>query len=214
MAFEPSVAVFDACILYPFHLRNIVVQAAVDRLVEARWTDEIHDEWIHNLAASAPAIPIERLRTTRGLMNAALPAANVIGYDAIIPTVNLPDAGDRHVVAAGAAIGASVILTWNLRDFPADELRKFGLRSETPDVFLAGLHDVAPKLIIESPANARRNLNKSRVSAPDFIAILNNPEALEACKADAASSDRSLESARMAATGSSARGYLIHSRIG
>ena len=35
---EPSVAVFDACILYPFHLRNVLVQAAVDRLVEARWT--------------------------------------------------------------------------------------------------------------------------------------------------------------------------------
>jgi hypothetical protein len=43
MAFEPSVAVFDACILYPFHLRNIVFQAAVDRLVEARWTGAIHE---------------------------------------------------------------------------------------------------------------------------------------------------------------------------
>ena len=43
MACEPSVAVFDACILYPFHLRNIVVQAAVDRLVEARWTGAIHE---------------------------------------------------------------------------------------------------------------------------------------------------------------------------
>jgi len=32
MAFEPSVAVFDACILYPFHLRNILIQLAVDRL--------------------------------------------------------------------------------------------------------------------------------------------------------------------------------------
>lgn len=30
MAFEPSVAVFDACVLYPFHLRNILVQAAVN----------------------------------------------------------------------------------------------------------------------------------------------------------------------------------------
>src|SRR5215470_6750134 len=45
-AFEPAIAVFDACILYPFHLRNIVVQAAVDRLIHARWTDEIHEEWI------------------------------------------------------------------------------------------------------------------------------------------------------------------------
>jgi len=54
MAFEPTVAVFDACILYPFHLRNVLIQAAVDRLVEARWTDE----WIRNLAVRAPAVPI------------------------------------------------------------------------------------------------------------------------------------------------------------
>jgi hypothetical protein len=67
MALEPSVAVFDACILYPFHLRNIVVQAAVDRLVDARWTDAIHDEWIRNLIVDVPSIPIERLHTTRRL---------------------------------------------------------------------------------------------------------------------------------------------------
>src|SRR5215470_14270997 len=81
MAFEPAVAVFDACILYPFHLRNIVVQAAVDRLVDARWTDEIHDEWIRNLAANNPTVPIERLQITRRLMNNALPTATVSGYE-------------------------------------------------------------------------------------------------------------------------------------
>jgi hypothetical protein len=174
MAFEPSVAVFDACILYPFHLRNIVVQAAVDRLVEARWTDEIHDEWVRNLAADAPSIPFERLRTTRRLMNDALPAARVGGYEALIPGVNLPDSGDRHVVAAAVVAGASVILTWNLRDFPARELKKFGLRRETPDAFLADLYEKVPDLMIGSLANARRNLSKSRVSALDFIEILNN----------------------------------------
>jgi hypothetical protein len=99
MAFEPSVAVFDACILYPFHLRNIVVQVAVDRLVEARWTDAIHDEWIRNLAAARPAIPRERLQTTRRLMNEALPVAMVNGYEDHVRTVNLPDPNDRHVVA-------------------------------------------------------------------------------------------------------------------
>ena len=57
-AFEPSVAVFDACTLYPFHLRNVVIQVAVDRVVEARWMDEIHNGWIRNLAASARTIPI------------------------------------------------------------------------------------------------------------------------------------------------------------
>jgi predicted nucleic acid-binding protein len=117
MAFEPSVAVFDACILYPFHLRNIVVQAAVDRLVEARWTDAIHEEWIRNLAANAPAIPIERLQVTRRSMTDALPTAMVTEYEEHIPEVTLPDPDDRHVVAAAIAAKASLILTWNLRHF-------------------------------------------------------------------------------------------------
>jgi hypothetical protein len=174
MAFEPSVAVFDACILYPFHLRNIVIQAAVDRLVEARWTDKIHDEWIRNLAADAPTIPSERLQATRRLMNDALPGATVSGYEDLIPTLTLPDPDDRHVVAAAIAAGASIILTWNLRDFPPTRLKKFGLRTQTPDAFLAGLYDEAPNLTIGCLANARRNLNKSRVSASDFIDILNH----------------------------------------
>jgi len=91
MAFEAAVAVFDACILYPFHLRNVLVQAAVDRLVEARWTDEIHDEWIRNLTARTPAVPIERLQSTRRLMNDALPTAIVSGYEKYVAEVNLPD---------------------------------------------------------------------------------------------------------------------------
>jgi PIN domain len=182
MAFKPSVAVFDACILYPFHLRNIVVQAAVDRLVEARWTDAIHDEWIRNLAAGAPAIPIERLQTTRRLMDEALPTAMVNEYEHHIPALDLPDPNDRHVVAAGIAAGASVILTWNLRHFPAKELKKFGLRKETPDAFLSGLYDEVPDLMIGSLANARRNLTKTRVSALNFIDLLRNQQLAELAK--------------------------------
>src|SRR5882724_10859653 len=179
MAFEPSVAVFDACILYPFHLRNIVVQAAVDRLVEARWTDEIHDEWIRNLATGAPAIPMERLQMTRRLMNDALPMAMVSGYQEHIRAITLPDPNDRHIVAAGIVAGAALVLTWNLRHFPTKELKRFGLRRETPDGFLSGLYDKVPDLMIGSLANARRNLTKTQVSALDFIGILTNQKLVQ-----------------------------------
>ena len=182
MAFEPSVAIFDACILYPFHLRNIVVQAAVDRLVEARWTDEIHDEWIRNVAAGALAVPIERLQNTRRLMNEAVPTATISGYEDHVPAVNLPDPKDRHVVAAGIAACASIILTWNLRHFPAKELKKFGLRRETPDAVLAELYDKIPELTISSLANARRNLNKTPVSASDFVNILDGQKLIQLAK--------------------------------
>jgi hypothetical protein len=88
--------------------------------------------------------------------------------------VSLPDPDDRHVVAAAIAAGASIILTWNLKDFPAAALNKYGLRRRTPDAFLTGLYDNVPDLVVGSLANARRNLNKSRVSASDFIEILNH----------------------------------------
>lgn len=179
MAFDPSIAVFDACILYPFHLRNIVVQAAVDRLVDARWTDEIHDEWIRNLAANVPAIPVERLQTTRRLMNDALPLAIVVGYEDHIEAVRLPDPNDRHIVAAGIAAGAAVILTWNLRHFPAEALKRFGLRRATPDAFLSDLYDNDPEVVIGSLANARRNLSRSHVSASDFIDILDRQKLVQ-----------------------------------
>jgi hypothetical protein len=166
MGLDPSVVIFDACILYPFHLRNIAVQIAVDRLVDARWTDEIHDEWIRTLVADVPGIPIERLQITRKLMNDALPDAMVTGYRAHLEAITLPDPDDRHVVAAAIKARASVILTWNLRDFPTKELKNHGLVRQTPDVFLTDLYDKAPDLSLASLANARRNLSKTRVSAP------------------------------------------------
>jgi hypothetical protein len=57
--------------------------------------------------------------------------------------VSLPDQNDRHVVTAAIATSASLILTWNLRHFPVNELKRFGLRREAPDAFLPGLYDEA-----------------------------------------------------------------------
>lgn len=68
------------CVLYPFYLRNVLIQCAFDGLVEARWTDDIHHEWIRNLAANTQALPVERLIATRNRMKAVLPDADVSDY--------------------------------------------------------------------------------------------------------------------------------------
>lgn len=172
MVYRPPVAVFDACVLYPFHIRNLLVQCAVDRLVDVRWTDEIHDEWMRNLAADKPGLSIERLRRTRDLMKAAVLTADVQEYARYVQGITLPDPGDRHVVAAAVAGGASVVVTWNIRDFPLAELARHGMRRETPDQFLLGLHAAAPRAVLASAANARLNLRVSTPAAGDFVAAL------------------------------------------
>lgn len=172
MASSPPIAVYDACVLYPFQLRNLLVQLAADRLVDARWSDEIHDEWIRNLLANEPRLARARLEATRDLMDRVLPQARVTGYAGRIPAITLPDPGDRHVVAAGAEAGASMIVTWNVRDFPATELRRHGLRRATPDAFLTELHHAMPDAVAASVENARRNLNISLVSETAYLEML------------------------------------------
>ena len=82
---------------------------------------------VRNLAAKNPALPPGALAQTHKLLNELLPEANVTGYERYIEAVKLKDLDDRHAVAAGIAAGASLIVTCNVRDFPAAELTKHGL---------------------------------------------------------------------------------------
>ena len=174
MASKPPVAVYDACVLYPFHLRNVLVQCAVDGLALARWTDEIHAEWIRNLAANSPAIPIARLEATRDKMKAVLPEADVGNYQTLIPSLSLPDPDDRHVLAAAIAAGAAVIVSWNLKHFPASQLQAHGIACLSPDDFLMGLHSDFPDALMASIDRARQNLRKSVPSVEEFIEALDH----------------------------------------
>lgn len=172
MASDPPVAVYDACVLYPFHLRNILIQCAFDGLVEARWTDDIHDEWIRNLAANTPGLSIERLEATRDRMNAVLPEAAVADHHPLIADLTLPDPDDRHVLAAAIAGKASVIVTWNLKDFPARNLVAHDVTSKSPDDFLTDLHAAFPEALISSVRSAKHNLRRTIPSVEAFIDVL------------------------------------------
>lgn len=148
------------------------MQCAVDRLIAARWTEEVHDEWIRNLAKNNANLSAERLRRTRDLMNGVLPDADVKDYKKHIETVHLPDPDDRHVVAAGISARASLIVTWNTAHFPDGELVKHGLKTRTPDELLIELYNARQDIVVAATANARRNLTKSGISPRDFLEAL------------------------------------------
>ena len=40
--------IYDACVLYPAPLRDLLMRLALTDLYRARWTDMIHDEWTRN----------------------------------------------------------------------------------------------------------------------------------------------------------------------
>lgn len=45
----PGTAVYDANILYPAPLRGLIIRLAQAGLVQAKWTDNIHEEWIQTV---------------------------------------------------------------------------------------------------------------------------------------------------------------------
>lgn len=46
--------VYDANVLFPFHVGHILVFMASRRLVVAKWTTEIQQEWLDNIAEKYP----------------------------------------------------------------------------------------------------------------------------------------------------------------
>jgi hypothetical protein len=115
-------ALFDACVLYPAPLRDLLLRLAATDLFRARWTDRIHDEWMERLLEDRPELSRGQLMRTRTLMNESVPDSLVTGYEGLVETLTLPDPNDRHVVAAAIRSQAGVIVTFNERDFPKPAL--------------------------------------------------------------------------------------------
>lgn len=167
----PPVVVLDANLLYPFQLRNLLVQFGVDGVIAPRWTKRIHEEWISNLVAAGRA-SVDRLQRTRELMDHALPDADVQGWELHMAGLVLPDPDDRHVLAAALVAGAETILTMNLKDFPTSALAPCGVRAVHPDSFLRDLHANDPEIVRASAEAAHANLSRSTPSFTDYLDIL------------------------------------------
>jgi hypothetical protein len=119
-------AFLDASVLYPVSLRNLLMGLTLSGLFQARWSADVHEEWIRAVRRDRPDIPIERLQSVRAAMDRHAGDCLVTGYEQLIGSFTLPDPNDRHVLAAAIVGGADVIVTRNLRDFPADVLGRQG----------------------------------------------------------------------------------------
>lgn len=165
-------AVYDACVLYPAPLRDLLMHLALSDQFRAKWTDAIHDEWIRNVLHARPDLTTEQLQRTRELMNLHVRDCLVTDYEDLIPALTLPDPDDRHVLAAAIRAGADVIVTYNLADFPADALAKYGIEAQHPDQFIMHLLDLAPNVVCAAAKRQRQNLKNPPLSVEEFLEAL------------------------------------------
>ena len=165
------VALFDANVLYPGSLRDLVVRLGQTGLFRARWTDQILDEAFGAIVENQPELA-GRLARTRELMNDAIDDVVVAGYEPLIAGLFLPDPDDRHVLAAAICAGAQVIVTNNIKDFPTDRLAPFGIEAQTPDEFVLHLIDLAPARVITVIDHQAAALKNPPMSVEDLLTRL------------------------------------------
>jgi predicted nucleic acid-binding protein len=165
-----STVIFDACVLYPAPLRDLLMNLAVTNLFRARWTDEIHDEWTRNVLKNRTDLTTERLQRTRDFMNKSVRDCLVTGYQDIIPSLSLPDKDDRHVLAAAIYAGANRIVTFNLKDFPAINLNEYGVKAQHPDDFIVDLIEMNHGSVCEAVKQHRLSLKNPPKSVDESLA--------------------------------------------
>lgn len=166
----PPIAIYDACVLYSAPLRDLLVRLAIAGLVRAHWTEEIHAEWIRGVLADRKAVTAESLERCRSLMNSAVRDSLIEGHESLTPTLSLPDPDDRHVLAAAIHVQASLIVTFNLKDFPAVALQPHGVTATHPDDLLAQLLEDAESLVCQVIRNQRLALKNPTVTVQEHLA--------------------------------------------
>lgn len=172
MRHSPFTAVYDACVLYPAPLRDFLMWLALSGRFRARWSLEIHNEWKRNLLKNRPDLTPEQLDRTSELMDQAIPDACVCGYEALIDGLRLPDMNDRHVLATAIRCNASVIVTFNQKDFPCKSLEPFGIEAQHPDEFVDNLFDLDQAAVVGAAQRQRKQLKMPPMDVGTYLDLL------------------------------------------
>ena len=155
----PFVVVYDAAALYPNAQRDLLIRVARHGLVQAKWTEQILDEMARARLRRHPDLDPAKLEQLRKLMNDAIADCLVIDYEPLMDNLQLPDPNDHHVLAAAIKTKAQVIVTPNLKDFPASQLGKWDIEAKSPDDFVLDQISINDRVVyacVQEIANSRR----------------------------------------------------------
>lgn len=172
--------IYDACVLYPAPLRDLLTRIAQTGITRARWSKEIEDEIRRSVLRNRTDLDASRFDRTLQLMRDAVRESLVTDCEELIPGLTLPDENDRHVLAAAIRCNAQLIVTSNLDDFPARELSKYGVEARHPDLFVVDQIHLAPARIYQIVTEQAAGLGSPPMTVDDVLDSLARDGLLQA----------------------------------
>ena len=141
--------VLDACVLANAGLCDLFLRLAEPpRLYLPLWSAEILDEVRRTQTTKLKRpYPSDLADYWRQQVTHAFPEAEVKGYEKLA-TLMTNHEKDRHVLAAAVKGGASLIVTFNLRDFGKADLEPWEIIATHPEDYLLTLHSMNPGVVV------------------------------------------------------------------
>lgn len=174
-------AVLDACVLVPVSLCDLLLRLAEEpAMYRPLWSEQILKEMTKAMKTKLHR-SAEEVAWRRDQMDAAFPEAMVPVPCELLRAVEcIPDADDRHVLAAAIMAHANTIVTQNTKHFPKDCLEKFGVLCQTADDFLIHQYHLCPQLVLDKLDDQGAGISQDReyviaslkIAAPEFSRLV------------------------------------------
>lgn len=161
--------ILDACVLANQRVTDLLLRLAeTPRLYVPKWSMQILDETdrtlLNDLKWPEHLVPYRREQ-----IMAHFPDACVEGHEPIEDCLK-NDPKDRHVLAAAIRARCEVIVTFNLKDFPAEVLADWNVEVQHPSKFLANLYSLNGGLVVQRLHQIGANLKKTVPEVLDGLA--------------------------------------------
>jgi predicted nucleic acid-binding protein len=158
--------VIDTNVLYSSMARGTLLWLAHYDIFLPYWSEEIICELYHSLKQ----VSLDKRLYIIQTLNNAFPKAHIHPLPGM-KNVHLPDKNDLHVVACAVEAKAQYIVTFNLKDFPPDEIDP--ITPISPDDFCILLFNISPELSVEALKAHWMSHKNPKISWEEYTARLN-----------------------------------------
>ncbi len=162
----------DANVIYPAPLRDLLLQLAVTDIFRARWTADIHREWMEALLRNEPHRNRAALERTRDLMDSKTRDCLITGYEALIPLLELPDPNDSPRCSSSNCRPQRCHCDAEPQTFPGSSACPLRHRYSAPRRFLCNHLNLAPGLFCGVVQKIRQRLKTPPYTIEQYLETL------------------------------------------
>lgn len=150
------------------------MRLALADLYRPVWSETILSELAVSVVRRFPHLSEKQVDRSIDLMQQALPAAEVSGYESLIESLTLPDPSDRHVLAVAIVSDSEVIVTDNVSDFPPHAVAPHGIEVQTADEFVYDLISQDLATVAQVVTDQAASLRSPAISTARLLRTLRN----------------------------------------